>query len=426
MELYKKAGTVDAGGYGFLLILEGFLESLSKKTKDDGVNENPAMKSSSFFQVISHRYEVISLLESLTVDKKNIIEKLVSYGDCLDIVEANQKIKVHIHTDLPDNVVELISTFGSVVYVRTTDMTEQIDEIKNSKKSVGLVVDDASGLDINFATEHDIAFVPFKTSWEKVDKQSSYQKMSIYQKMEIFKDKTEKYGWPKTSQPTLQSFSNSFKEQLQKYNYIICITATTVISGSYNAAIQARSLLSNEDQKRVIVPDLKQFGPGQALLITKAVKLIEQEYTYKQIEKRLLSFAENIDTFGTPKNIVWITTGGRINGTLAKIALFFQKIKVRPMFLLTTKTIGLKKIYFGDKPLSVLFARFLNEKYRSSNGPLELVIQHGDDSPEFEKLKKLLNPKCFTIVQETILSPVIGIHTGPGTFIVGVLKSNNK
>jgi DegV family protein with EDD domain len=310
--------------------------------------------------------------------------------------------------------------------MRTTDMTQQIDQIKNSKKSVGLVVDDASGLDIDFAIKHDIVFVPFKTSWEKVDKKSSYKNLSIYQKMELFKDKTEEYGWPKTSQPTLQSFSNSFKEQLQKYNYVICITASTVISGSYNSAIQARSLLSNEDQKRIIIPDLKQFGPGQSLLTIKAVKLIEQEYTYKQIEKQLMSFTKNIDTFGTPKNIIWITTGGRVNGTIAKIAHFFQKIKIRPMFLLTTKTISLKKIYFGDKPLSTLFVHYLNQKYYSSNGPLKLVIQHGDDSSEFEKIKKMLDPKRFNIVQETILSPVIGIHTGPGTFIIGILKPSKK
>jgi fatty acid-binding protein DegV len=96
------------------------------------------------------------------------------------------------------------------------------------------------------------------------------------------------------------------------------------------------------------------------------------------------------------------------------------------MFLLTTKTISLKRVYFGDKPLSTLFVHYLNKQYRSSNGPLELVIQHGDDNQEFEKIKKILDPKRFNIIQETILSPVIGIHTGPGTFIIGVLKSNKK
>jgi len=426
MDLYKRAGTVDAGGYGFLLILEGFLESLNKKTNYNDTNKKPVIQTGSFFQIISHRYEVISLLESLTADKKTIIKQLVNYGDCLDIIEANQKIKIHIHTDTPDNVVELISTFGSVIHMRTTDMTQQIDQIKNSKKSVGLVVDDASGLDIDFATKHDIVFVPFKTSWDKIDKKNSYQNLSIYQKMELFKDKTQQYGWPKTSQPTLENFLKNFKEQLQKYNYIICITTSTVISGSYNSAIQARSLLSISDQKRVIIPDFKQIAPGQAMLAIKAVKLIEQEYTYKQIEKQLLSLTQNIEVFGTPKNMIWITTGGRVSGNIAKLVHLLQKIKVKPMLGLTTKNISLKKIYFGDKSSSTLFVRYLNKIYKPSNAPLELVIQHGDDSPELEKIKKMLDQNRFKIIQETILSPVIGIHTGPGTFIIGILKPFKK
>lgn len=244
--------------------------------------------------------------------------------------------------------------------------------------------------------------------------------------MELFKDKTQQYGWPKTSQPTLENFLKNFKEQLQKYNYIICITTSTVISGSYNSAIQARSLLSSSDQKRVIIPDFKQIAPGQAMLAIKAVKLIEQEYTYKQIEKQLLFFTKNIEVFGTPKNMIWITTGGRVSGNTAKLVHFFQKIKIKPILGLTTKSIRLKKIYFGDKPLSNLFSNYLNKVYKSTDTPLELVIQHGDDDLELKKIKQMLDPNRFKIIQETILSPVIGIHTGPGTFIIGILKPSKK
>jgi len=426
MELYKKAGTVDAGGYGFLLILEGFLESFNKKINFTDTNKKPNIQTGSFFQIISHRYEVISLLESLVIDKETIIKQLVNHGDCLDIIEANKKLKIHIHTDTPDNVVELISTFGSVIHMRTTDMTQQIDQIKTFKKSVGLIVDDASGLDINFATKHDISIVPFKVSWDKVDKKNSYKNHSIYQKMEIFKDKTQQYNWPKTSQPTLENFLKNFKEQLQKYNYIICITTSTVISGSYNSAIQARSLLSSSDQKRVIIPDLKQIASGQALLAIKAAKLIEQEYTYKQIEKQLLLLTQKIEVFGTPKNMIWITTGGRVSGNTAKLVHFLQKIKIKPMLGLTTKNIRLKKIFFGDKPLSNFLINYLNKNYKSINTPIELVIQHGDDDLEFKKIKQALDPARFKIIQETILSPVIGVHTGPGTFIIGILKPSKK
>lgn len=423
MELYKKTSTVDAGGYGFLLMLEGFLDSLSEKSSHTEITQKKIQKPTSFFQFITHRYEVISLLSSLTFDKKTIVSQLNSFGDCLDIIEANQKMKIHIHTDLPDDVVELISTFGSVTYIHTTDMTKQIEDGHNGKKSVGLVVDSASGLDIDFAAKHDIVIVPFKTSWEKVDQEKSSQNLSIYEKMRLYGNKREQYGWPKTSQPAMKIYLNAFKEQLQKYDHVICITTSVAISGSYNCAVQAQTLLPGSNKEKVIIPDFRQIAPGQAMLTTEITNLIDQGYTFKQIKKRLPSLNSKIDVFGSPEDMTWIINGGRVVGTKAKIVSFLQKINFKPIFCESYKKITLRKIHFTHKSISSLLLNYLNKDFKSDNGPLKIVLQHGDSGPEVQKFKNMLDPERFQIVQETFLAPVIGIHTGPGTIIIGILKS---
>lgn len=424
MNLYLKTTTVDAGGYGFLLMLEGFLEGLNGKHINININKKLFQKTTSFFQIISHRYEVISLIQSPIITKEEIVKELIPYGDSLDIVEANQKIKVHIHTDLPDEVVSLISKYGTVINSKTTDMTEQLSKNNNHKDPVGLVVDGTASLDSEFTLENNISVVAFKAKWEKVDQEITDPKISIYQKMKLYENKTKNYGWPKTSQPSPQAFLAAFKEQLQKYNYIICITASSAVSGSYNCSLQARSYLPTSDQNRVIIPDFRQVGPGEAFLTIKATELIKQGYSYQQIEKELFSLSANLKVFVVPDKITWAVKGGRVSGNKAKIVNFAQKINFRPTLYLTSKGIGIMKIYFGHKSVSFLTHKYLNQiakKTNANNLPLKVIIQHSCETKIINKFKNNLDPKKFQIIHLSQLSPVLGVHGGPGAIAIGVL-----
>ena len=424
MNLYLKTTTVDAGGYGFLLMLEGFLEGLKGKHKNININKKLFQKTTSFFQIISHRYEVISLIQSPIITKEEIVKELIPYGDSLDIVQANQKIKVHIHTDLPDEVVNLISKYGTVINSKTTDMTEQLGKNNNHKNPVGLVVDGTASLDSDFTLENNILVVPFKAKWEKVDQEITDPKVTIYQKMKLFENKTQKYGWPKTSQPSPQAFLTAFKEQLQKYNFIICVTASSSISGSYNCSLQARSYLPTSDQNRVIIPDFRQVGPGEAFLTIKATELIKQGYSHQQIEKELISLSANLKVFVVPDKITWAVKGGRVSGNKAKIVNFAQKINFRPTLYLTSKGIGIMKIYFGHKSVSFLTHKYLNQiakKTNVNNLPLKVIIQHSCEPQIITKFINKLDTKKFKIIHLSQLSPVLGVHGGPGAIAIGVL-----
>jgi DegV family protein with EDD domain len=427
MDIYQKTATVDAGGYGFLLMLEGFLGGLNGKYHNFTINKKSLLKPTSFLQVISHRYEVISLIQFPKITKEKITDNLIPFGDCLDIVQANTKIKIHIHTDLPDEVVNLISKYGTVIFCKTTDMTKQVEENDKHKESVGIVVDSATSLPQDFIIDNNIAVVSFKTSWEKVDQDSSFKDIDFYQKMLLFKDKIQQYGYPKTSQPSPQKYLNAFKEQLQKFQSVICITMSDGMSGSYNCALQARSFLPLSEQNKILIPDFQQIGPGQAILADEAVKLIKKGYTIQQIEKKLLSVAPQIKVIGTFNDVSWVVKGGRVSGKKVKIINFLQKFNFHPTFCLNDKKPKLMKIYFGHKPIYKLFYKNLNQiaqNTENNNLPLTIVLQHNTNSADIEKLKTMLDPKLFKVIQTAILAPVTGIHTGPGSISAGILINN--
>lgn len=420
MSLYKKVSVVDAGGYGFLLMIEGFLIGIAGKTIDLETADKPLIKPKKFIQILSKRYEVVSLLGNLKYEKKTIAEKISSFGDSLDMVEANNKLKIHIHTDYPDDVVDLISSFGSVIHMKTVDMVRGNGE----KKSIGIITDEAAGLPIELIVKNNIVVVPFTTSWEKVDKLEEYKKKNIYDQMRLLANKTGVYGWPKTSQPTPKLYYQAFKEQLKKYGGVLCFTISSKLSGSYNSALQGKSMLLPKERDRVLVTDFCQASAGQALLIIKALELIAKEYTVGQIEKQLKIVSDKIHLFGVTDDIVWIIKGGRF--TLG--ANFFVKLikffKINPAVTLKKGKIGLYKFGFMKNSNAKFLCEIVkNAIEKKSDQKYSFFIHHADNKKGAEEIRKILENKNFVYAGEDLLPEVLTIHTGPDSLIVAYMPN---
>ncbi len=415
MKLYKNASVVDAGGYGFLLMIEGFLMGISGKKIDLKI-QGKLTRSKKIFSIQTKKYEVVSLLEEIKIDTKQIMDKLVQLGDSLDVVEANQKLKIHIHTDFPGKVVDQIALFGKVIQMKTTDMFEALD----NKRSIGIVTDEAAGLPLKVIMDQDIFVVPFKTTWEKADKLGVIQRKNFYDKMRTLREETDIYGWPKTSQPSLKMYYQAFKDQLKKYEFVLCFTISSGLSGSYNSALQARLMLGSKDRKRIFIPDLRQAAGGQAILIIKALELINQKsLSVSNIEEDIKKLSGRIRLFGITEDITWIAQGGRF--TLGK-NLFLRMMRIFKMTpILTLKKGKIVMYQFGYVKDSI--GNLLSEVIKENNtGKTEIFIHHADNSKGLEEIKSKLKNSRFKIIGENILPEVLGIHTGPNSLIVAFIK----
>ena len=76
MEIFRRANVVDAGGLGFLMILESYLEALEGEKKEVKKEEMPSEKIRRFVQVLSKRYEIVSLIENPRFNEEIIRGKL--------------------------------------------------------------------------------------------------------------------------------------------------------------------------------------------------------------------------------------------------------------------------------------------------------------------------------------------------------------
>lgn len=132
----KKAGVVDAGGKGYLVILEGMLRALRGEAIPE-VGEVAAVDSSSSsafekFETEDIRFTYCTeFIVQRAGDKEpdQLRRFLSELGDSLVLVDDDEIIKVHVHTNHPGRALEEALTYGSLVTTKIENMKNQHSEI---------------------------------------------------------------------------------------------------------------------------------------------------------------------------------------------------------------------------------------------------------------------------------------------------------
>ena len=125
----KKAGVVDAGGYGYVLMLEAMLGWLEGRvTVSEG---HGAARPKADFTAISDEDIKYTYCTEFIVRKgnKKSVDLLRAYlgniGDSIVLVDEEDIIKVHVHTNVPGKVLTQALSYGALITVKVENMREQ-------------------------------------------------------------------------------------------------------------------------------------------------------------------------------------------------------------------------------------------------------------------------------------------------------------
>ena len=135
----KKAGVVDAGGKGYLVILEGMLRAL----RGEEIPQVEESREKADFAAISEEeitftFDTVFIVRkaSENVDLSALREYLSSIGDSLVIGEDDDAFKVHVHTDIPGNAINEAQKYGILEVCKIENMRIQADDVAAGKKTI--------------------------------------------------------------------------------------------------------------------------------------------------------------------------------------------------------------------------------------------------------------------------------------------------
>lgn len=142
LPVLKQAGVVDAGGRGLVVILEGMLYYLQhgEVVQAEKKEEAPKIRSSvdkADFSVVdtgdihfAYCTEFIVERDDPKKDAGELRKYLESIGDCVVVVDDDEIIKVHVHTNHPGNAFEKGIEYGMLCRMKVENMKEQHERVQ--------------------------------------------------------------------------------------------------------------------------------------------------------------------------------------------------------------------------------------------------------------------------------------------------------
>lgn len=285
-----------------------------------------------------------------------------------------------------------------------------------------IVSDSACDLSKEYLEKHDVTIVPLSVSFDgeiyyrdgvDITRDECYQRMVDDPKL-----------FPKTSLPSVESYAEVFRNYVEQGFPVVCFTITTLFSGSYNSAINAKSLvLEDYPDANICVIDSKQNTVTQALLIDQFVRMLEDGLSFEQAMSKLDALMASARIFFTVGSLDYLKMGGRI-GKVATAAT--GKLGVKPVIIMKDGDIGLGGIGRNRNKLknSVLQVA---KKYLDENNKDNFIVSVGygyDKEEGFEFMKEVESTLDVKLDSETnvAIGIVSAVHTGPYPIGLGVIR----
>ncbi len=139
----KKAGVIDAGGKGYMVMLHAFLASLRGEISsgEEGVRDySESVFTNSgdvLLESITFAFDTVYIVRKNTpdVDLTPLRRYLDSIGDSLVISEDDEIFKVHVHTDIPGSALNESQKYGTLELAKIENMVTQAEQLKAGKKA---------------------------------------------------------------------------------------------------------------------------------------------------------------------------------------------------------------------------------------------------------------------------------------------------
>lgn len=214
---------------------------------------------------------------------------------------------------------------------------------------------------------------------------------------------------PTTSQPPIGDVLKLFEEIVDIYDYIIYITISSKLSGTFQTGILAKNQVS---QDKIIVFDSLFTATIQKQMAVSTLELIKSGHSIENIIKNLEYIKSNSKIYLVVDDLAHLHRTGRISLSASS---FGKLLNIKPILCFEAGEIILKnKVRTMNKVYNNLI-ELISKENLTSNSKIIIAHANGYDYALTLKEKMLeIYPEHTIMIEE--LSPVISVHTGAKSF----------
>ncbi|MCI8280941.1 MAG: DegV family protein [Lachnospiraceae bacterium] len=296
--------------------------------------------------------------------------------------------------------------------------------------SYQIISDGSCDLGTDIPQKNGIHVVPFYVTFDGETYQKEMEEVSVrefYQKMVDYPD-----VYPKSSLPSIQDYVEVFTSYVKEGKDILCLCITTKFSGSYNAAMNARTMVLEEyPDVKIAVIDSTVDTVLQGILVLETVRMqqagLSLEETVEQVE-RIKPSGRIIFTVGS---FDYLIHGGRIGKVMGAAV---SVLGIKPLIMLREGEIfptGITRSRVKARKKLIEQVKEHFEKQNESPDDYQIVVGYGYDYEEAVAFRDqlLASMQAYSQIQSIDIYQIgatIGVHTGPYPLGMGLLKKFDR
>ena len=419
LAVLKEAGVVDAGGKGFVRMIEGMVRLV------DGDPIQPAERvSEEEAQVLvpaaaalvnaeqDYQFCTEVLIQGTAFPPANQVRaQLRQFGGSIVVAEAMDVLKIHVHTDEPKAVFQYAERWGTVQGTKAEDMRVQHRRLSHeTRRAVAVVTDSSADLPDSLLDRHGIALVPLQVMFGD----ETFLDRVELTPVEFYRRLRTSTKVPTTSQPAPAEFVHVLRDARAEAEEVVAVFLSSALSGTFQsaqAAVRAAGL------EGIHLFDSRSASLGLGLLALRAAELAESGWPAARIVGALGRIRDRSGVLLTVDRFDNLLRSGRVGRGKAWLA---EKLDIKPILGLDHRG-ALVPVDRVRGRVNVLprVVGLLTERLTPRPKRLRFGVVHVDVPEMAEEVRSALVAE-FT-PRDCLVSPAtaaLATHVGPGAWAV--------
>lgn len=409
-----EAGVVDAGARGLVeffegvvLLVEGRLSADELAASSTHEDHAPSLYAAREAGVGADegRYCTQVAIRGSIPPTAELRAALSDLGTSTLIVRSGAVAKVHIHSDRPDEVVDVLGRFGAIASKRVEDTMLA----GTASHHTAVLTDSAADLPRAWVERHGVTVIPLQVIVgdsvyrDGVDLQSD-------ELLELMLDPANPL--PKTSQPSPAAFRAACRRAVDHgAEELLGVFVSGAVSGTLASAT---AVLREFDEVPTVAVDSRSGSLGIGLLVIRAIELLERGLALPDVVAELRRVRDQSNVFFTVDTMEYLLRSGRIGRTRAWLG---GMLDVKPILTLTDdgRIVPIDRARGREAVVERVLA-LVDERVGRSR-EIRFGVAHFGASETADEIARHLRSRYPA--REVLVGPAaaaLGVHTGPGAW----------
>ena len=429
LPVLKAAGVVDAGGRGFVHMLEGVLLLINGDPIVSAQDETDYARVPAAVAEIEYpedeeqyRYCTEALVRGEGLPASAVVrQELRRRGDSIIVVSSDTLLKVHIHTDGPEGVFSYLRTLGRLATRKAEDMRAQHAAARRGgghqtlvRRPFAIVTDSGNDLPEDIIRAHGIHVVPavLVDDGRPLRDGIDISAEDFHEKMRDARGEL-----PTTSQPPPQAFVEGFGRAAEDGDRILGVLLGSGVSGTFGSAEAAARTF---DKVPVHLFDSRAVSILEGLMVLKAAELAESGMTAEEVLAELTRVREQSGIFATVDTFDRLLHSGRVGKGQA---WFGGMLGVKPILALDRqgKVAPVGKVIGRRRVLPAVLG-LLEDRIPAGAKKLRFGVVHVGFPQVVERISAALRARYGDVdILSGPAAPIFATHVGLGAWCLAYM-----